>query len=108
MVYRNWKMDPDEDVFLPSGDYLRPGMRIIYGGEILGRVELRPLMDRWDWDRARKSNTWVTLLGVERSRNHSEIMKLHVKFDDGEETNWTYNESFAWTAKRDSIPTDAD
>lgn len=108
MVPSSWKMDPKEDAFLPDGTHLRPGMRIIASGEILCRTALRPRMNQWDWERARKENTWVTLVNVSRSHGNYDVLRLHVRYDDGEETNWSYNQSFGWIVKRDSISTDTD
>lgn len=117
-VDKFYQMDPAFEDLLPDGTFLKDGMVVLIE-DSLSRVEMdRAINDDrgYDMSRARENNRWCTVSHVQfrshpqidyesgRSIGLNHLVSFVATYGDGTKTKRTYNVSYSWIVKKDSIP----
>lgn len=102
------EMDPETEDLIADGEDLKNGMRVLIAdpmnrkdvshgfNDSLGGVVVEYLLDR-----AKERNRWCT---VSQLSYRDEIVSFVAIYDDGTKRKRTYNCSWAWFVKLDSMP----
>lgn len=110
----HFAMNPETEDLLPDGTYLREGMVVLIEGNIVsGNPERLAKMTEDDpgysYEKARcdESNRWAKVTHLKlRSMydSNDQLVTFIAVYADGTKRKRTYNESYAWFVKLDSIP----
>ncbi len=106
-VDRFYEMDPEFDDILFSGAEVREGMVVLLEDCLL-RADLSR-DDIYNADRARECNRWCTVERVEvkpRPDCSSALLRFLARYGDGTKRLRSYDISYAWIVKKDSIGAD--
>lgn len=111
-VDKFYEMDPEFEVLLPVGTQLQNNMIVLVEDHML-RVNLEEIdKNRYEEHRARESNRWCVvseLKIIDRRMNdftapQNPLVTFIATYADGVQRKRSYDSSYAWIVKRESIP----
>jgi len=103
LVPKFYKMNPATDELLPDGTRLANGMVVLLSSPDF-RVRIENPMDDWELARALENNRWCTVSNVRVMDGHgNKIVSFIATYEDGTQSKKTYDTSYSWLAKKDSI-----
>jgi hypothetical protein len=104
LVPKYYINDPDTEVLLPNGRLLRDGMKVLIESANM-RVDIDLDLKPWEYHRALQRNRWGTLSNIEwiTGADGETVARFAVTYDDGSQMLDTWNVSYAWYVKKDTI-----
>ena len=112
-VPRDYIMDPVHEDLLFEGADLREGMIVLIESSLIKENPER--VDEWSRKRVMENNRWCTVLRVNvrerfdhddygHATRTSPLVEMLCEYPDGVKAKRSFDNSYAWIVKRDSIP----
>jgi len=103
-VSKFFQMDPKTEDLLSNGSMLKEGMVVMIEDDF-GRVDVErdTKVERYDLARALENNRWCTVSEIETHSQNYDIISFVATYEDGTKKKRTFNKSYAWYVKLDSI-----
>lgn len=106
LVYRGFQMNPSTDDLI-FGDELKVGMVVLFEDELLRTDPSReqgPNSDGYWTAHILEQSRWCKVEKIRAHSQNDEIVQFVALYADGTKRKRTYNKSYAWYVKKDSIP----